>query len=78
MKRGLLPNIMIVLITVMGLVNFFAPFFTEYSTDPLVTYFFLFIAGSIAGYQGVVSLILDRLRAVPRGQDITVERKESE
>lgn len=62
MKRGLLPSVMIVFITVIGLVNFFAPFFIEYKTNPLITYFFLFMAGSIAGYQGASSILLNWIR----------------
>lgn len=77
MKRGLLPSIMIVLITVIGLVNFFAPFLSEYKTVPLITYFFLFTAGSIAGYQGVAAILLNWIKdKIPEQEKI--DKKEPE
>lgn len=61
MKRGVLAYVMIVLITIIGLVNFFAPFFTEYKTDPLITYGFMAVAATIAGFKGVGQNFLRRL-----------------
>lgn len=52
-QRGILPYVMIILITVVGLVNFFAPFVTDYKTDPLITYVFMGVAATIAGFKGV-------------------------
>lgn len=59
--RGLLPYVMIILITVIGLVNFFAPFFTAYDTDPLITYVFMGVAATIAGFKGVGQNLLRRV-----------------
>ena len=52
-QRGVLAYLMIILITVIGLVNFFAQFFTDYRTDPLITYGFMALASAIAGFKGV-------------------------
>lgn len=56
--RGVLSLLMLVLITVMGLTNFFAPLFTDYKTDPIVTYIFMGVASGIAGYKGFAATYL--------------------
>lgn len=60
-QRGVLAYLMIILITLLGLVNFFAPFFTEYKTDPLITYAFIALASGIAGFKGVGSSLLSKI-----------------
>lgn len=57
----MLAYVMIVLITIIGLVNFFAPFFTRYDTDPLITYVFMAVAATIAGFKGVGQNLLRRV-----------------
>lgn len=60
-QRGVLAYVMIILITLIGLVNFFAPFFTSYKTDPLITYAFICVAATIAGFKGVVHTFVRRI-----------------
>ena len=62
---------MIVIITVVGLTNFFAPFFSSYKTDPLITYIFMGTASAIAGYKGAASLLYGRLH-----KDAKTERED--
>lgn len=76
MRRGLLAYVMIFLITIMALANFFAPFFTSYKTNPLITYYFLLLAGSIAGFKGVGALVLNRFFG--GAEEEKAERKEKE
>lgn len=76
MRRGLLAYVMVFLVTLMALVNFFAPFFFNYKTNPLITYYFLLLAGSIAGFKGVGSLFLKRMFSDPEKEK--PERKEIE
>jgi hypothetical protein len=53
-NRGILSYVMIVLISLVGLVNFFAPFFyPAYRPDPVVTYIFMGTASAIAGFKGL-------------------------
>lgn len=74
MKGGVLAYVMIIIITVMALVNFFMPFFTDYKTDPWITYWFLVLASSIAGYKGLSNLILEKIFNKPMQED----RKETD
>lgn len=60
-QRGVLAYVMIFLITILGLVNFFAPFFTAYKTDPMVTYIFMAVAATIAGFKGVGQNVFRRV-----------------
>ena len=53
MKRGVLPYVMIVLMTVIGMVNFLAPFVTDYKSDPFITYIFMGVASTIAFGKGL-------------------------
>jgi hypothetical protein len=66
--KGLLSIVMVVLLTLVGLVNFFAPFFTDYKTDPLITYIFMGTASGIAGFKGVASLLVQRILKNETGQ----------
>lgn len=59
-RRGTLAYVMIVLIALIGVVNFFAQFFTDYHSDPIVTYIFMGVASGIAGYKGVGAAFLQR------------------
>lgn len=70
-QRGLLAYVMIYLITIIGLVNFFAPFFSEYQTDPLITYTFMGVAATIAGFKGVGQNLFRRMNSA-----LTKETKE--
>lgn len=60
-QRGILAYLMIILITIIGLVNFFAQFFTDYKTDPLITYAFIGVAAAIAGFKGVGQGLFQRM-----------------
>lgn len=60
-QRGVLAYVMIILITIMGLVNFFAPFFSSYKTDPIITYAFIGVAATIAGFKGVAHTFIRRI-----------------
>lgn len=71
-RRDPLAAAMIVILTVVGLVNFFAPFVMQYQTDPLITYIFMGTGATIAGYKGIATLILQRFGV----KDIEKEDKE--
>lgn len=59
-QRGVLAYIMISLMTIMGVVNFFAQFLTNYHTDPLITYIFMGMASAIAGFKGLGAAYFQR------------------
>lgn len=60
-RRDPLATVMIVILTIVGLVNFFAPFVTAYKTDPLITYIFMGTGATIAGYKGLATVLIQRL-----------------
>lgn len=63
MDRGFWPTLMVVLLTVMGLTNFFVPIFVhDIKTDPVITYIFMGTASSIAGFKGMSSLLMQRIQ----------------
>lgn len=72
-QRGSLGYVMIILISIVGLVNFFAPFFLNYKTDPLITYMMMGTASAIAGFKGVGLTLLNKL-GTPK--EPTEEKKE--
>lgn len=74
--RGILAYVMIAIITFMALVNFVAPFFTDYKTDPLITYFFLVVSSSIAGYKGLAGFLLNKAGALLPPPEERPEKRE--
>ena len=62
MKRGVLAYVMIILITAIALTNFFVPIFDrDVKTDPLITYAFMGVAATLAGFKGVGQSFVRRI-----------------
>lgn len=70
MAKGLWSYFFIIVISLMGLTNFFAPLFiAEYKTNPWITYFFLFFASGMSGYKGLVAFIMSYMKEIPKEKD---------